>query len=68
MKQSRQTFLVTITETLKLTVKVSEAMLDEPTVEAAEQYVKDRWHNSEYILDADNFVGVEFEGQEVTFQ
>lgn len=68
MKQSGRTFLVTITETLKLTVEVSEAMLDDPTVEAAEQYVNDRWHNAEYILDADNFVGVEFEGQEVTFQ
>ena len=68
MKRSGRTFLVTITETLKLTVEVSEAMLDKPTVEAAEQYVKDRWRNSEYILDADNFVGVEFEGQEVSFQ
>lgn len=29
----------------------------------AEQIVSDRWHDSDYILDADNFVGVEFEAE-----
>ena len=27
----------------------------------AEQIVSDRWRDSEYLLDADNFAGVEFE-------
>lgn len=59
-------FLVTITETLKLTVEVSSQELENPSITAAEEYVQDKWKQSEYILDADNFVGVEFEGQEVT--
>ena len=29
----------------------------------AEQIVSNRWHDSDYILDADNFVGVEFEAE-----
>lgn len=29
----------------------------------AEQIVSDHWHDSDYILDADNFVGVEFEAE-----
>ena len=51
----RQTFAVTITETLQLTVEVEAKDKQE-----AEQLVSDKWHNSEYILDADNFIGVEF--------
>jgi len=51
---------VTITETLKMTVTVEAKSRDE-----AEQIVSDNWHNSEYILDADNFVGVEFEAKPV---
>jgi hypothetical protein len=51
-----RTFTVTITETLKLTVEVEAKDQSE-----AEQIVSDNWNNSEYILDADNFVGVEFE-------
>lgn len=55
-KDSTQKFSVTITETLKMTVEVeAEAQ------QQAEQIVSDNWKNSEYILDADNFVGVEFE-------
>ena len=30
----------------------------------AEQIVSDRWRDSEYLLDADNFAGVEFEALE----
>lgn len=56
----KKTFEVTITETLKLTVEVKANSREE-----AEQFVSDRWHDSEYILDADNFVGVEFDATEV---
>ena len=49
-------FKVTITEKLKLTVKV-----EAKDQQDAEQIASDYWHNGEYILDADNFVGVEFE-------
>lgn len=56
----KKTFEVTITETLKLTVEVKANSREE-----AEQFVSDRWHDSEYILDADNFVGVEFEAEQV---
>ena len=49
-------FNVTITETLMLTVKVEAKDQDE-----AEQIVSDNWRNCEYIIDADNFVDVEFE-------
>lgn len=48
-------FNVTITETLKKTVSVEAESLEE-----AEQLVSDQWHNSEYILDADDFEGVTF--------
>ena len=50
---------VTITETLRKTVTVEAESIAE-----AEQMVNDAWHNSEYILDADDFVGVEFESAE----
>lgn len=49
---------VTITETLQMTVQVEADSLYE-----AEWMVSDNWHNDEYILDADNFVGVEFSGK-----
>lgn len=52
-------FDVIITETLRKKVTVEA----ESPVEA-EQLVSDMWHNSEYILDADDFVGVEFECEE----
>ena len=51
-------YKVTITETLKMNVFVeAESRLE------AEQIVSDRWNNSEYILDADNFVGADFEAE-----
>ena len=49
-------FKVTITETSRLTVEV-----EADDQQQAEQMVSDGWHRSEYVLDADNFVGVEFE-------
>lgn len=51
-----QTFKVTITETLKLTVDVEAKDQQE-----AEQIVSDNWKNSDYVLDAAHFVGVKFD-------
>ena len=51
-----QMFKVTITETLKLTVEVEAESHHE-----AEQIASDGWRNSEYILNSDNFAGVEYE-------
>ncbi len=48
-------FDVIITETLKMTVTVeAESRLE------AERLVSDRWHDGEYILDADCFTEVNF--------
>ncbi|MCI8868929.1 MAG: hypothetical protein HFF39_00040 [Lawsonibacter sp.] len=52
----RTRFKVTITETLKRMVEVEADDMYE-----AELTVSDGWHNSEYILDAEDFVGVAFE-------
>jgi hypothetical protein len=46
---------VTITETLQMVVTV-----EADSIEDAEQAVSDSWHNGDYILDADSFVGVGF--------
>ena len=46
---------ITIRETLEMTVTVEAESREE-----ARQIVADRWKNSEYILDADNFKDVEF--------
>ncbi len=46
---------VTITETLKTKVFVEA---DSP--EEAEEIVRDGWNQSEYILTAEDFVGVSF--------
>jgi len=48
-------FKVTIIETLKLTVEIEAIDRHE-----AEQTISNSWHNSEYVLTADNFCGVEF--------
>ena len=51
-----KTYQVKITETLVAIVEIeAETELD------AEQQVSNHWRNSEYILDAANFVGVTFE-------
>jgi hypothetical protein len=60
-KAAQREFSVTITETLKMTVTVEAKDRHE-----AEQIVSDNWRNSEYILDADHFIGVEFEAAPVT--
>lgn len=51
-------FDVTITETLKMIVTVeADSQLE------AEPLVSDRWKNSEYILDAENFTGADFKAK-----
>lgn len=50
-----KTYEVTITETLQKTVAVEANSREE-----AERQVEQRWNDSEYILDADSFVGVDF--------
>ena len=52
-------FDVTITETLKLTVSVEASSKEE-----AEQMVNDQWRAGDHVLDADNFVDVEFESDD----
>ena len=54
-KAAMREFEVTITEKLTMKVTVEAANQRE-----AEQIVSDKWENSEYILDADHFVGVDF--------
>ena len=46
-----KTYKVKITETLEKVVEVEAEDRDE-----AEQIVSDAWHNSEYILDAEDFL------------
>ncbi len=50
-----QEYDVTIRETLERTVSVQAASREE-----AEAMVEEGWNNSEYVLDADDFTGVEF--------
>ena len=50
---------VTITETLKLTVSVEASSKEE-----AEQMVSEQWNTGDHVLDADNFVDVQFESNE----
>ena len=52
-------FDVTITETLKLTVSVEASSKEE-----AEQMVNDQWRAGDHVLDANNFVDVEFESND----
>ena len=52
-------FKVVITETLKLTVEV-----EAKDPKDAEQLVSDNWHNSMYVLNADNFAYAEFEAED----
>lgn len=60
-KDSTQRFNVTITEILKMTVEVEAGDQHQ-----AEQIVSDNWKSGEYVLDADNFVDVEFEAVPAT--
>ena len=49
------TYKVTITETSKMNVIVEASCRED-----AEQIVSDKWRNSEYVLDSENFCNVEF--------
>ena len=51
---------VNIRETLEMKVTVEAASREE-----AEAIVERNWKNSEYILDADHFTGVEFTAKKV---
>ncbi len=48
-------YKVEIMETLRHVVEVEAG-----NQQMAEQIVNDKWKDGEYILDADNFAGVEF--------
>lgn len=50
---------VTITETLQMTVPIEAESLAE-----AEQIAEKNWNDSQYILDADHFVGADFKAKE----
>ena len=50
-----KTYEVTISETLQKTVDVEASSREE-----AERQVEKKWNDSEYILDADSFVDVDF--------
>lgn len=49
---------VTITETLK-----TKVFLEADSSEEAEEIVSDGWRKSEYILTAEDFVGVSFKAR-----
>ena len=49
---------VTIHENLKMNVSVEAVSAQE-----AEEIVRNRWKAGDYILDADNFTGVEFKAK-----
>ena len=51
----KKMYKVLITETLQKTV-----LVEAETEQEAHRRVSDAWKNSEYILDADSFQGVEF--------
>ena len=55
MDKTRKIYRVAITETLRRVVTVAGEDEDD-----ARQRVSDAWHNTEYILEADDFDGVEF--------
>lgn len=53
-------FTINIKETLEKQVTVEAETLDEAICQ-----VERNWKNGDYILDADNFTGAEFEAGEV---
>lgn len=54
-----KTYDVTVTETLQMTVPIEAESLEE-----AELLAEDNWNRSQYILDADHFVGADFKARE----
>jgi ABC-type enterochelin transport system substrate-binding protein len=55
-KANLREFDVTITETLQMTVTVKAKSREE-----AERIVSEKWHDDEYLIDAEHFKGVAFE-------
>jgi len=53
-------YKVTITETLQMEVEVKA-----PSREEACDKIERKWKNSEYILDAENFMGVDFTAERI---
>ncbi len=56
--KAMKTYEVTITETLQKIVEIEAA-----SREQAEELVEQKWNDSEYILDAEAFVGVDFDAR-----
>src|SRR5699024_7548234 len=56
--KTMKTYEVTITETLQKTVEIEAA-----SREQAEELVEQKWNASEYVLDAEAFVGVDFDAR-----
>ena len=54
-----KTYDVTVTETLQMTVPIEAESLAE-----AEQMAEENWNRSQYIFDADHFVGADFKARE----
>ncbi|MCD8329911.1 MAG: DpnD/PcfM family protein [Lachnospiraceae bacterium] len=63
-ERSGRAFKVTVTETLQREITVYESELKEPTLDDAEQTVRDWWSNGDIILVAEDFKGVEFQAKE----
>ncbi len=63
-KKHGRVFKVTVTETLQREITVYESELKEPTLDDAEQTVRDWWSNGDIILVAEDFKGVEFHAGE----
>ena len=55
-----KSYKVTITETLQLTVEI-----EANSCETAEKQAEAKWKNSDYILDAEHFKGVEFKAKPI---
>lgn len=53
-------YKVTITETLQMEVEVNAR-----SVEEACEKIERNWNNSDYILDADHFKGVDFSAEPI---
>lgn len=63
-KKHGRVFKVTVTETRQREITVYESELKEPTLDDAEQTVRDWWSNGDIILVAEDFKGVDFHAEE----
>lgn len=58
-----KTYKVTITETLKMEVEIQA-----DSIADAEEMISEKWNDGEYVLDADHFVGADFQAEPVQKQ